>query len=697
MGAGLLAAGEMDESLIPFLRPRGVVVVGVSSSPEKLGYGIARNLTQSGFAGAIHFVSPRAGELFGKPVYPDLAQVPDPADLAVLAVPAAAMADSLRRCAQRGIRAAILVSAGFREAGPEGAALEKECLEIARHNGMRLLGPNCIGTIDTHLPLDTTFLQPPMPEGGHVGFISHSGAFCAAIIDWSRLEGFDFSQIVSVGNQADVTETDMLEVVAGDDQTRVIVLYMEGVADGRRFVETAARVTRRTPVVALKVGRREGARKAAASHTGALAASDVAFEAAFARAGVLRASTAEEMFDWARALESCPLPSGRRVAVLTNAGGPGVIAADALEANGLALASLMEPTMLELASVLPSAASVQNPVDMLASASPVAYAQCLKLILGDSSVDAALVILPPPPMFTAQAVAEAILPVISASRKPVLINLMGSVLVKEARAAFDSAGVPTYPFPERAASALGALARRAQYLAGVLENPGSADSRPIPAPQPEAHTVGAEEVVARYGIRVTETQLATTPAEAVSIAEQLGYPVVLKIASADIMHKSDVGGVMVGLRTRADVLGGYAQIVQNVAAHHPSATIDGVFVQKQVPDGQEVIIGALHDPSFGPLIMFGAGGVEAEGIRDVAFALAPLTPGEAEQLMQRSWAGRRLDGFRNIPPADKQAARDALVRLSWLAYDHPEIREIEINPLRVLREGAVALDVRVVR
>ena len=687
----------MDESLTAFVRPRGVVVVGVSSSPEKLGHGIARNLAQSGYTGAIHFVSTRGGELFGRPVHTDLAQVPDPVDLAVLAVPAAAMADALRRCAQRGIHTAILVSAGFREAGLEGAALERECLEIARRNGMRLLGPNCIGTIDTHLPLDTSFLQPPMPERGQVAFISHSGAFCAAIIDWARREGFGFSQIVSLGNQADVTETEMLEVVAQDEHTRAIVLYMEGVPDGRRFVETAGRVTLQKPVIALKVGRYEAARKAAASHTGALAASDDAFEAAFAKAGVLRASTAEEMFDWARALQSCPLPAGRRVAVLTDAGGPGVIAADALEARGLSLANLGEPTLHALAAALPPAASIHNPVDMLASASPQDYAHCLDLVLGDDGVDAVLVIIPPPPMFTAQAVADAIIPIIKASSKPALINLMGSVLVEQARAAFDCASVPTYPFPERAASALSSLAHRAEYLRGVLENHPGADSIPGSAIRGSSDKVGTEQLVASYGIQLVDTLLARSQSEAASLSEQLGYPVALKIASSDISHKSDVGGVIVGLRSRSDVLNGYAQIMHNVAATRPDAAIEGVFVQKQVPEGQEVIIGALHDPSFGPLIMFGSGGVEAEGMRDVAFALAPLSSSEAEELMRHTWAGRRLGGFRNLPPADRLAARDALVRLSWLAYDHPEVREIEINPLRVLRRGAVAVDMRVVR
>ena len=685
----------MDETLIPFLRPRGVVVVGVSAAPEKLGYGIARNLAGSGYTGALHLVSQRGGELFGRPVHTDLAAVPDPVDLAVLAVPAPAMPEALHACGRRGIRAAILVSAGFREAGPEGARLEAACVAVAREHGMRLLGPNCIGIIDTHLPLDTSFLQPPMPESGSVAFLSHSGAFCAAVIDWARREGFGFSQIVSLGNQADVSETDMLPLLAEEEQTHAIVMYLEGVSDGRRFVEAAQAVTRRKPVIALKVGRSESGRQAAASHTGAMAGSDEAFEAAFRRAGILRAGSAEQMFDWARALESCPLPAGRGVAVLTDAGGPGVIAADALAANGLHLAQLDEATGAALAARLPPAASIRNPVDMLASASPQDYAACLQLLLDDPGVHAALVILPPPPTFAAESVAEAIIPVIAGARKPVVVALMGSTLVESARRALHCAHVPTYPFPERAASALGALASRA----ALLWKPHSEPSRAglgLPEKALSLPRLQPYEVVSAYGIPTAPLSLAASADEAARLAGQLGFPVVLKIASPDVLHKSDAGGVLVNVDSAASARRGYAQVIQNVVNHSPRATIQGVTVQKQSAPGQEVILGAVRDPTFGPLMMFGSGGVEAEGLHDVAFALAPLQPADALELMDRTWAGRKLSGFRGLPPADKAAAAEALIRLSWLAHDHPELREIEINPLRVLERGVMALDVRLI-
>jgi acetyltransferase len=679
----------MDTSLLPFFKPQGVVVVGASSSPEKLGYGAARNLVQSGYRGAIHFVSHRQGELFGRPLHADLAHVPDPVDLAVLIVPPQATPETIQACGQRGIKAAVIVSSGFREIGPEGAALERQCLEIARAHGIRLLGPNCIGVIDTHLPLDTTFLQPPMPAQGGVGFISHSGAFAASIVDWARGEGFGFSRIVSLGNQADVNETDMLSLLAEDKDTKVIALYMEGISDGRRFVQVAREVTQHKPVIALKVGRFEAGQKAAASHTGALAASDTAFDAAFAKAGILRAETAEQMFDWARALENGPLPRGNRIAILTNAGGPGVIAADSLETNSLIPAPLTESTRKELSAILPPSAAIHNPVDMLASASPQTYADCLRLLLADPNVDAALVILPPPPMFKAEEVAERLVEAIRQDNKAVAVALMGSTLIHEATKTFERACVPTYPFPERAVSALGALATRAKLVqreAQMIFPMASSSSSPI--------NLSAETLLANYQIPIAPLRLARSAEEAAVIAGELGYPLVMKIASPNILHKSDVGGIALDLQDVSSLLSAYAQMMERVNISNPQARIEGVHLQRQVPPGQEVIVGMVRDPQFGPLMMFGSGGVEVEGLKDVAFALAPLDQAEAQEMIRKTWAGRKLKGFRSIPPANEDAVVNVLIRLSQLALQQESILEIEINPLCVSSQGAVAVDVR---
>lgn len=696
----------MDNSLLPFLSPKGVIVIGASASPEKLGYGAARNLVQSGYGGAIHFMAQKSGELFGRRVVTSLWEVPDPVDLAILIVPPKATPGLIEDCGRRGIKAAVIISSGFREAGREGAALEEQCVESARKYGVRLLGPNCIGTIDTRLPLDTTFLQPPMPAQGQIGFISHSGAFCAAIVDWARREGFGFSRIVSLGNQADVNETDMLPMLADDPHTRVIALYLEGVSDGRRFIQVASEVTKQKPVVALKVGRLEAGQKAAASHTGALAASDIAFDAAFEKAGILRAETDEQMFDWARALEAYPRgfeasrknqrdcsTARTRIGILTNAGGPGVIAADSIEREGLILARLNESTLEALSAILPPAASVHNPVDMLASASPETYAACLKILLQDENVDGVMVILPPPPMFKAEDVAKEVIQVIGNCDKPVVVALMGSVLVENAGNLFREAGVPAYPFPERAASALAALERYQKKLttedtasAQIIEKATSVDSA--------ISLANPDELLAAYGIPTAPVKLARDETEAAAIASELGFPLVMKIASPDILHKSDVGGVILNVETAAALRSGYAQIMERVKALSPPPRIDGIHIQRQIPEGQEVIVGMTRDPQFGPLMMFGSGGVEVEGLRDVAFALGPLNQAEAESMMRKTWAGRKLKGFRNIPPADEEAVRDVLIKLSHLAAQHEEIEEIEINPLRALAKGAVALDAR---
>ncbi len=688
----------MDSSLTPFFNPKGVVVIGASTSPEKLGYGVARNLIASGYRGTIHFVSQKSGQLFGHQLYASLSEVPDPVDLAILIVPPNATPEAIEACGQRRIKAATIVTGGFREVGEEGAALEQKCVDVARKHGVRLLGPNCIGTLDTHLPLDTTFLQPPMPTQGGIGFISHSGAFAAAVIDWARGQGFGFSQIVSLGNQADVNETDVLPEVAKDEHTRVIVLYMESVSDGKKFVQAASEVTKHKPVIALKVGRFESGQKAAASHTGALAGSEAAFDAAFEKAGVLRADTAEQMFDWARALEDCPLPNGKRMAILTNAGGPGVIAADSLETNGLLLSQLTESTLKALATTLPPSASVHNPVDMLASASPEAYATCLNLLLQDKNVDGVLVILPPPPMFKTEEVAEKVIEVISAQaavlggKKPVVIALMGSILVEEANKAFQHAHIPTYPFPERAASALGVLAKRAEYLNHLDDGRLTVDHI---VHRPPSTVNDLDDLLATYGITTTPIKLARDKNEVVAIAKELGFPVVMKIASPDILHKSDVGGVILNIKDTASLQSAYTQMVKRIEKLVPPPQIDGVHLQRQIPDGQEVIIGMVRDPLFGPLMMFGSGGIEVEGLKDVAFVLAPLDQAEAREMIRKTWAGRKLKGFRSIPPVDEESVIDVLIKLSHLAMEHENIDEIEINPLRVLSKSAVAVDVRV--
>jgi acetyltransferase len=687
--------------------PRGVAVVGVSQDPGKLGYGVARNLVVSGYRGAIHFVNPRGGQLFDRKVHKTIAGIPDPVDLAMIIIPAAGVPKALDECGRRGIRAVVIGSGGFRETGEPGRLLEEQVLQVARKHRIRVLGPNCIGFLDTHLPIDTTFLPLPGPVQGDIAFLSHSGAICEAVIDWARGQGFGLSRLVSLGNQMDLTEGEILPATAADPNTQVVAMYLEGVRDGRLFVENARQVTRKKPVLAIKVGRSEAGRAAVASHTGALAGRDVAYDAAFRKAGVIRAESTEEVFDWARALAWCPLPRGRRIAVLTNAGGPGAIAVDALDAYGLQLAQLSEPTRARLREFLPEAASVRNPVDMLAAAGAAEYANGLSVLLSDEGVDGLMLILAPPPMTTAAGIAGAVIPMIRSAVKPVIVTLMGEEMIANAARLFRQARVPDYRFPERAASAMSILADRYEQLAAPQDRPQATRGiKPDQAKRSLARgkrgeagfldAASAAAVARAYGIPVPEEHLAATPDQAAAAARKLGYPVVLKLASPDIPHKSDVGGVALNLQAEAELRQAFERLLAQARAARPEARLDGVTVQPMLAQGQEVIVGVVRDEQFGPLVMFGSGGVEVEGLKDLAFALAPLTRRETEALLEGTWAGRRLKGFRNIPPADRQAAIDVVQRLAQLADDLPQITEIEVNPLRVMpgKGGAVAVDVR---
>lgn len=692
------------------LAPRGVAVVGASQNPTKLGYGVARNLVVSGYKGSIHFVNPNGGRLFEMPIHKDLQSVPDPVDLAMIIIPAAAVPGALEACGRRGIHAAIIGSGGFRETGPEGLALEQRCLEIAQAHAIRLLGPNCIGFLDTHLPIDTTFLPLPGPIQGDIAFLSHSGAICEAVIDWARGQGFGLSRLISLGNQLDLTEAELLPTIVDDSNTQVVAMYLEGVRDGARFVEQARHATRRKPVLAIKVGRSAQGQAAVASHTGALAGRDVAYDAAFRKAGVIRGESTEEVFDWARALAWCRLPKGPRTAVLTNAGGPGAIAADALDAVGLELATLSEATRTALRGFLPDAASVRNPVDMLAAAGPFEYANGLIALLADEGVDSVMVIMAPPPMTTATGIGGAIIPLIRSASKPVVVSLMGEEMIASAARLFRQARVPDYRFPERAASALRVLVRRAEQLRTPLGEPevppgiDAAAARTLLAAQPSIdhgflEGQQAAQVLAAYGIQVPETVLATTAEQAEAASRRMAGPVALKVASPDIVHKSDGGGVLLEVMPGEAVRRGFASILRAAGQAHPQAELQGVLVQPMAPRGQDVIVGVVRDAQFGPLVMFGSGGIEVEGLQDVAFALAPLSRSEANDLLQATWAGRKLAGFRSLPPADRQATVEVILRMGQLMVDLPEVEEVEVNPLRVLPDGqgALALDARLRR
>lgn len=691
--------------LEPFFAPRGVAVIGASRDETKLGFGVARNLVASGYRGAIRFVNPKAERVLGLLCYPSIDAAPDPIDLAVIIVPAAVAPQTLEECGRRGLKAAIVASGGFGETGERGKQLERDLVDVARRYNLRLIGPNCIGVIDAHVPLNTTFIKS-MPQPGDIAFVSQSGAICQAVIDWGTGMGFGFSRIVSLGNQADVSECEVIAALADDPNTRVVTMYLEGVHDGREFLEVARRAARQKAIVALKVGRTASGRRAVSSHTGALAGQETAYNAAFERCGILRANNTEELFDWARALAWCPPLPGVRVAVLTNAGGPGILAVDALESSGLKLATLSEATRERLKTFLLPHASFVNPVDMLASAGPLEYAATLRALLADPGVDAVVVISVPPPIEDPTPVAEAIAGAARGTTKPVVVAVMGEATVAGALRTLRAAQLPDYRFPERAASALAALHRHYTWQAQPVASPTIfTDVKPEAArrllSQAEDKLIAgpaATAIISEYGVNGPCEMLVRSADEAEAWARRFGYPVVLKVASPDIAHKSDIGGVALDLADAPSVRHAFQRVTDAARRAKPDARIEGAAMQQMVLRGQEVIIGVVRDEQFGPLAMFGAGGIEVEGMRDVAFGLAPLSRDEAEAMVEATFAGRRLRGYRNIPPADREAVINALLRLAQFAADFPEVAEVEVNPLRVQTEGrgAVALDVRMI-
>jgi acetate---CoA ligase (ADP-forming) len=683
--------------LEPFFNPRGVAVIGASRDPHKPGYGIVRNLRDIGFRGAIYPVNPAASEILGYTCYQSITDVPDPVDLAVIMVAAERVAQVIEQCAGRGIQHAIVASGGFAEVGPEGRAREQELVRLARQHRMRIMGPNCIGTIDTYSPVNVTFTVGA-PQPGDIGFISQSGALCVALMDWARLEGIGFSRLVSLGNQADVTETEMLSALADDPHTRVITAYVEGLKDGQAFTQMAEQISRDKSIVVLKAGHGEGGAKAVISHTGAMAGSADAYRAAFRRCGVLQAETLQDLFDWARAAAWQPLPKNNQVAVLTNAGGVGILAVDAVETHGLRMAPLGEETRSALRAVLPAVASVDNPVDVLAGSGPAAYALSLNALLADPAVDAVIAIVAPQDWFLPTSLAEVIGEASSLHKKPVLASMMGLDPTHQALAILRQWRVPNFGFPDRAASAMAAMVARQRWLQA---SPGpSLDPAQAAACRQLAQTIVDRDdlagLVSAYGIRLPVGHLARSPDEAANVADQIGYPVAMKIVSPTVTHKSEVGGVCLNLADSQAVRAAYARIVEQLRTKRSDTQLEGVLVQRMLTGGQEVIVGVRRDAQFGPLVLVGSGGVEVELARDVALGIAPLTYAQAEELLDGTQVGRRLRGWRGTPPGDRQAVLEALVRLAQAALDYPDIAELEINPLYVLPQGqgAYAVDVR---
>ncbi len=693
-----------------FFEPSSVAVIGASRDTEKLGYAVLHNLVEGGYAekGAVYPINPKADEILGLQAFPSVMDVPGPIDLAVIVIPYPYVPDALRVCGEKGIPAAIVISAGFREAGMEGLERERELIAIAAEFGIRLIGPNCLGVIDTNTPLNASF-SAGTPPSGPMAFMSQSGALGTAILDWAQAGRLGLAKFVSLGNKADVSEIDLLEAWADDPATKVILIYSEGLPNGEEFIRVAREVTLKKPVVAIKSGVTQSGSRAVSSHTGSLAGSEQAYQAAFRQAGVIRAESMEELFDIALALGYQPPLLGDRIAIVTNAGGPGILATDALEHAGMSLARFELKTKLALEEYLPGAASAANPVDVLGDARADRYAFALEKVAADPNVDGLLIVLTPQAMTEITETAKAIGELAQRLDKPVLTCFMGEAKIAAGIDILATYGVPNYPFPERAASAFKAMSRYRQ----IKTRPASEYAR-FDVDRQATHnlfervrnekrlSIGdaeARDILLAYGLKAPDSRLAATPAEAIELAAEIGFPVVLKIASPDILHKTDVGGVKVGLRNAEEVRDAFELMTYRAERYLPEARLWGCQVQEMAPPGGvEVLVGMNRDPQFGPLVTFGLGGIYVEILKDVTFRVAPFTVRDAENMLGEIRAHALLDGVRGQPPVDKDAIKDALLRIGQLVSDFPEITELDINPLIVYPkgQGAIAIDMRLV-
>ncbi len=693
--------------LDPVFRPESIAVIGASRTAGTIGYEIVDNLIRHRFTGAVYLVNPKTRVVHSMPTHASVLDIEAPVDLAVIAVPKELAVEAVESCGRKGVRAVVVITAGFKEVGPAGQRREEALLDIARRYDMRVVGPNCLGVLNTEseCSMNATF-APVMPPVGPVSFMSQSGAMGVTILDYAAEYGIGINHFISVGNKADVSGNDLLEYWSEDPATRVILMYLENFGNPRKFTRIAREVTKRKPIIAVKSGRSAAGARAASSHTGSLAGLDSAIDALLAQCGVIRVDSVQDLFDLAMAFSALPLPTGEAVAVVTNAGGPGIIIADACEANGLRVAELSEATQQQLRAYLPEEASVRNPVDMIASATADSYRHTLLAVLEDDAVDGAIAAFVPPLGVSQRDVAAAIVEARRARPdKPILAVLMGREGLPQGRAELKEVGVPAYIFPESAARALAAMARHRRWLARATGSVIRFDfddatiTRLVAARRIAGggylSAADARAVLRACGVPVVETLLATTAEEAVAAATAIGMPVVLKIVSPQVVHKTDVGGVALDVRTADDVRAAFDRIIEDVRRHAPDAVLEGVAVEQHVKGGRETIIGMSVDPGFGPVLMFGLGGIHVEALRDVAFRVQPLTDLDAAEMIGAIRGVRLLEGMRGEPPADRAALADVILRISQLVGDHADIVEMDINPFVVFESGGTAVDVRI--
>ena len=691
--------------------PKSLAVVGASTTPGKVGHDIFVNILNGKYTGTLYPVNPKARSVACVKAYPTLSDIPDDIDLAMIILPPHLALKSTQDAIDKGVKGIVIVSAGFREVGGEGLEIENKIVALCKDAGVRIIGPNCLGVINPNpdIRLNASF-SARMPESGNVSFISQSGALCTAVLDFAADRDFGFSKFISIGNKADVDELDLLRYLHADQETEVIMIYLEELRHGAEFVETVKEITSGDapkPVLVIKSGRTGAGAKAAASHTGALAGTEAVYDAIFQQSGIIRVESIDELFDFATAFaykdESAlgklrrKVPHGNRVAIVTNAGGPGIVATDVTVSSGLQLSQLSQDTLETLASHLPSAANINNPVDIIGDAAQDRYENALSAVIRDENVDGALVILTPQSMTNALATAQVIVRIASRSHKPILCCFMGIIDVSTGVKYLQGHGIPVFKFPENAAKAFGALYRYAKWLNRQVLAPFQLkhdENRAAELIQ-ELIDKGLSHVGEReglellkcYGFKTLETQLTSNAPAAADAAQKMGFPVVLKIVSPQIIHKSDAGGVKVGLETRKAVKEAFETIVTNAKSYHDDVEITGVLVQKLAPRGEEVILGMNRYPVFGPLIMFGLGGIFVELFADVVFRLAPVNRNSVRRMIRQIKGFKLLDGFRGRPRTDLEEIEKSLVRLSDMVTSHPEIQELDINPLITHEKG----------
>ncbi len=699
-------------NLDKIFNPQSVAIIGASDSEGSVGYAIVKNFTRLGYAGKVYFVNNRKAEILGAKTYPSVDKIPEPVDLALIATPAKTVPGVMEECGKAGVKGVIIVSAGFKETGPAGKALEEEMMRIAKEYGIRIVGPNCIGIIRPGINLNATFVDK-LPKPGNLAFLSQSGALGSAILDWAIHENIGFSNFVSVGSMIDVDFGDLIDYFGTDPKTKSILMYVEGITEARKFMSAARHFARTKPIIVVKAGKFSESAKAAASHTGSLSGEDAIYDAAFKRAGVVRVDEIADLFNAAEVLGTQPLPKGPNLAIITNAGGPGVMTTDALIARNGKLAKISQKTIDALNKALPPFWSHGNPIDVLGDAKADRYRAALDACLNDENIDGILII------FTQQAVSEAV--EISKSivelvrsktyqTKTILTSFMGYGAVLEANNILNANNIPTYSTPEQAVKTYMTMYQYQRNVELIYETP---EEFPVEAPPKRPVNVvlrnaafddreiltedEAKRVLKYYNFPVVKTAVANNVDEAVGYAQQMGFPVVLKILSPQIVHKSDAGGVILNVHDANEVRDAFDILIQRATAYNPNAQIIGVTVQPMVQKkGYEVILGGKTDPIFGPVVLFGMGGVGVELFKDYSMGLPPLNTTLIRRMMEETKIYKLLKGYRGSPPADIKKLEETLLLFSQLLIDFPQIKEIDINPLLINEKEAVVLDARIV-